>query len=160
MRARAALPEAQDVIWRERLGFNFFEFEQCCEFVVADESHEVKPDEFHVAFGGPPAGETCEQQPGDQRRVDLNGDPGGRLSKQVAAARDTLEPLKKEFDLPAVAVNESDEFGCDLQVGSEQQAMVVDLDSNYAAGSSFPLGAQFDESLPSHAGITVGVGDL
>jgi hypothetical protein len=45
----------------------------------------------------------------------------------VAAPEDALQPFEKEFHLPTITVNKSDEFSLNIKIGDNLQGVPVDL---------------------------------
>jgi hypothetical protein len=92
-----------------------------------------------------------EHERRDKRAVNLDGHALGRFRHQVATAEDAFEPFEKQLDLPAVAVNQSDEFRLDFQIGGEQEVLAVHFHANHSDRLALPLVAEFDFTLPGNA---------
>jgi len=86
-------------------------FQQHDQFLCGGPAQPVKPQRLDGAFVGTLARPQHEQEGGDQDAINLGADAGGRFGQPVAAVEDGLDPLEEQFDLPALAVNQTDQFG-------------------------------------------------
>ena len=77
---------------------------------------EVEAEHFEQTFGRFSFGPEADEQGGDDRHVNLDGDAGAAVAEDLAAAEDALEPAETEFDLPALVVRDGDKFDSPVQV--------------------------------------------
>ncbi len=85
---------------------------------------------------GPIAGSSPDT--GEERAVGLNGQAFGRFRHQVTVAEDAFHPLEKQFDLPAVAVNQRDQLRFDLQIGDQQQLLAIHFNFDHTDQFALP----------------------
>ena len=94
-----------------------FQGQQSHQLVRPHHANHVKADEFHLALTRPSSCEHLQHQGSDQRTVNLDRHSRERLCEQVAAPEDALQPFEKEFHLPTITVNKSDEFSLNIKIG-------------------------------------------
>src|SRR5208283_6202781 len=92
----------------------FFDAQFPGQLIERGVTQEIEADHLHGALARTPPAVAQQEERGDERAVDLEGDSARGLRQPVTAAQDALEPLEKEFDAPAVAVNQRDEFRAQL----------------------------------------------
>src|SRR5688572_18891146 len=67
-------------------------------------AHHVKLEKFHHPLVRTTTDEKLQHQSGDQREVNLNGDPLRRFGKEMAAAQDAFDPAEEQLDGPTPTV--------------------------------------------------------
>ena len=97
------------------------------QFIFVGPAHQVVAQHLVRALGRLAAGPEVDQQTGDDRAVRLNLDPVRVMAQQMPSAQQVLERAEEDLDLPAVFVDQRDDFGGDVQqVGHDpQQAVAV-----------------------------------
>ena len=96
------------------------------QFVLLGQTGEVMADHLVGPQRRLAARPQADEHAGDDRAVGLNLDAHRIVAQQVPAAQHVLEEAKEDFDRPAVAVNQGDDPGRQVeQVGGDQQEAVA-----------------------------------
>lgn len=76
-----------------------------------------------------------KEQRRDQGQIQLDGHPGGRFGKKMAAAQNAFDPAEEQFNGPAAAVNGSHQFGrgdFQGQISDQKQVLIGGFDLDQA----------------------------
>src|SRR5437773_10658721 len=86
-------------------GSAFFQAEFSQQFRLAGKANEIEMEGFQLAYRWTPTGHHRQQQCRDHGTVELDGYASRRFGHPMAAAQNHFQPLEKEFDLPAIAID-------------------------------------------------------
>ena len=101
-----------------------------------------------MPFAGLGACPQSDEYGGDEGAVDLDAHALLRLRQPVTATENALDPLEKEFDLTAVAIDEPHQFGFQLlEIREEQEGETVGLYTHKAPDRAIRLLAQSDADI-------------
>src|SRR4030095_12052585 len=121
--------------------------------------HPIEAQSLHVSFVGRTTGPEEQEQGGNEQGVDLDGDPIGGFSQPMLARQGGFEPFKKEFNLPAIAVNESNLVSRQVLAGcGEQKDFVQDTDFDHPQNGTSALASEFLNLIGDYAGLSILLG--
>ena len=116
---------------------------------LVGQAHPVPLQRFDHALVRALAGPQHQQQRSDEHTVNLDLHPCRRFGQPVPAVEDRFDPFEKEFDLPALPVNEADQLGRQiLPRGDQMKDIPVGLHPHHPQDGAVAVDAQTD--LRSH----------
>src|SRR5688572_29737755 len=126
------------------------------QFLRVNETGPIEPERFHLPFSGAASGPKEQKQSRDEQRVNLEGGSARGFSQPMPARKHGFKPLEEQFDLPAVAIDQSDHFRRHvLPRGGQEKGFPFGFELHQAQSWSTAEEAEFLQAIGEHARLSI-----